>query len=212
MRHRVLQDPRADRVPLAVIGVEQAFGGLALDVQGELPAEVDRVLDARAHALGADRQMDVGGVPARKTRPRRYSAACRLTSVNLEIHVGSWTPKSVPYTAVSASRRSASVGSVAGPSCCSVTTSPHGPPVLHHAHRVDADVVDAGCPWAVSSVTSHLGDQVAAGRLRTRRSRCRPPCGSTLRPPSAADQVRRTQRLARRPAGRRRRRRPGRSP
>ena len=47
-----------------------------------------------------------------------------MASVNLEIQVGSWIPKSVPYTAVSASRRSARVGSVAGPSCCSVTTTP----------------------------------------------------------------------------------------
>ena len=42
-------------------------------------------------------------------------------SVNLEIHVGLWIPKSVPYTAISASLRSRSVGSLLGPICCSVT-------------------------------------------------------------------------------------------
>ena len=44
-------------------------------------------------------------------------------SVNLEIHVGLWTPKSVPYTAISASLRSRRVGSLLGPSCCSVMTT-----------------------------------------------------------------------------------------
>ena len=44
-------------------------------------------------------------------------------SVNLEIHVGLWIPKSVPYTAMSASLRSRRVGSLPGPSCCSVVTT-----------------------------------------------------------------------------------------
>ena len=44
-------------------------------------------------------------------------------SVNREIQVGLWTPKSVPNTAISTSLRSRSVGSVPGPICCSVTTT-----------------------------------------------------------------------------------------
>jgi hypothetical protein len=44
-------------------------------------------------------------------------------SVNLEIHVGLWIPKSVPYTVISASLRSRRVGSLLGPSWRSVTTT-----------------------------------------------------------------------------------------
>jgi hypothetical protein len=44
-------------------------------------------------------------------------------SVNLEIQVGLWIPKSVPYTVMSAALRSRRVGSLPGPSCCSVTTT-----------------------------------------------------------------------------------------
>ena len=49
-------------------------------------------------------------------------------SVNLEIQVGLWIPKSVPYTVMSTSLRSRRVGSLLGPICCSVTTTRTGFP------------------------------------------------------------------------------------
>ena len=50
--------------------------------------------------------------PASRTRPLRYSAAWRATSVNREIHIARRNPKSVPYTATSAVRSSSIVGSL----------------------------------------------------------------------------------------------------
>ena len=44
-------------------------------------------------------------------------------SVNREIHVGLWIPKSVPNTAISASLSSRRVGSLPAPSRCSVVTT-----------------------------------------------------------------------------------------
>ncbi len=44
-------------------------------------------------------------------------------SLNREIHVGVWTPKSVPYTVISASFSSSMVGSGPEPICCSVRTT-----------------------------------------------------------------------------------------
>ena len=63
------------------------------------------------------------GVAGSRTRPCRYSEAWRVASVNREIQVGSCTPKSVPKTEMSASLRSASVGSSGPPSCRSVVTT-----------------------------------------------------------------------------------------
>ena len=62
---------RTDGPPLEVIGVQQTLGRDAAADQGELPAEVDGVLDAGVHALGTCRAVDVGGVAGqeRLTRP-----------------------------------------------------------------------------------------------------------------------------------------------
>ena len=117
-----------------------------------------------------------------------------MASVNLEIHVGSWIPKSVPYTAVRASLRSARVGSVAGPSSLLGHDDAHGaaaPPALI---AVDADVV---VPDAGGRLLGHLdlGDQVAAGRLRTDEVDAGRLADDTA-PTVGPDQVRRPQRLA----------------
>jgi hypothetical protein len=114
-----------------------------------------------------------------------------VASVNLEIHLGSWIPKSVPYTAVSASPRSARVGSLAGPLPLG-HDDPYGPPVLHHVHGMDADVVK---PDASGRLLGHLdlGDQVAPGRLRPDELDAGHLADDTA-PTIGPDQVRRSQR------------------
>ena len=114
LRHRVLQHARRDRMALGVIGVEQALRRRAFDHLRQLPAEVHRVLHTDVEALPADRRVHVRGV-AREQHP---SVAIRR---GLPRHVGEpgdpgglWTPKSVPYAAMSASLRSRSVGSAVG--------------------------------------------------------------------------------------------------
>ena len=74
-------------------------------------------------------------------------------SVNLEIHVGLWTPKSVPYTAMSASLSSRRVGSLPGPICCSVTTTRTVLPSSPSCEAVDARCVVANALGG-SSLTS----------------------------------------------------------
>ena len=81
--------------------------------------------------------------PASSTRPARYVAAWRVASVNREIQVGSWTPKSVPKAATSDSLRSRSVGSLLGPICRSVVTTRTVLSVLQPVQPVDADGVVA---------------------------------------------------------------------
>ena len=50
--------------PLLLVRVEQRGGRLPLEHQGQLPGQVDHVLDARVHTLSAGRAVDVGRVPA----------------------------------------------------------------------------------------------------------------------------------------------------
>ncbi|GAA2730433.1 hypothetical protein GCM10010360_11720 [Streptomyces nogalater] len=47
------QHPLADGVPLGVVRVQQAVGGPAPDLGGELPAEVGRVLETEVEGLSA---------------------------------------------------------------------------------------------------------------------------------------------------------------
>ena len=104
-------------------------------------------------------------------------------SVNLEIHVGLWIPKSVPYTVMSASLRSRKVGSLLGPSCFSVTTT-----------RTDRPSSNLWRPWTpVASwrmprgrFLSHfdLGDQVALRRIPDPGNLMPAFLRMTLRPPS----------------------------
>jgi hypothetical protein len=92
-------------------------------------------------------------------------------SVNLEIQVGLWIPQSVPYTAMSASLRSRKVGSLAGPSCCSGTTTRTFPPSSSLIPHWGSSVISTS---AISQlvVASQPGNPMPAA-LRT-----------TLRPPS----------------------------
>ena len=59
LRHRALEHARTDRVPLGLIGVEQALRRCAVDHLGELPAQVHRVLDPDVESLSARRRMHV---------------------------------------------------------------------------------------------------------------------------------------------------------
>ena len=85
-------------------------------------------------------------------------------SVNLEIQVGLWTPKSVPNTAISASLRSRKRGLAAGPELLLGDD---------HAHRLSRPPAAAGrgrrshrggCPGRFLGHLD-LGDQVALGRV-----------------------------------------------
>jgi len=51
-----------DRPALGVVAVQQRRSGHVANHVRKLPAQVDRVLDAGVHALGADRAVHVGGV------------------------------------------------------------------------------------------------------------------------------------------------------
>ncbi|GAA2676066.1 hypothetical protein Apa02nite_003500 [Actinoplanes palleronii] len=57
-----LQDPGGDRVPLGVVAVQQLVAGLAADHLGELPAQVEGVLQTQVEALTTGRRVDVRGV------------------------------------------------------------------------------------------------------------------------------------------------------
>ena len=63
-----------DGNPLGFVGVEQRRPRAAGDDEGQLPAEVVRVLEARVHALRADRAVDVRRVAQQEAAAGRESA------------------------------------------------------------------------------------------------------------------------------------------
>ena len=102
--------------------------------------------------------------PASRTRPRRYSAAWRATSVNREIHIARRSPKSVPYTATSAARSSSIVGSrpVVDPALVE-----HEPDRLVGLASTDGVLADAVAPEAELGLLVHLdlGEDPAHRRI-----------------------------------------------
>ena len=71
LRHGVLQHPRADRMPLGVVGVQQAVRRCPLDHLGELPSQVHRILHAGVEPLAAVGECTCAASPASSTRPSR---------------------------------------------------------------------------------------------------------------------------------------------
>ena len=60
---RALQgDPRRPGSTLALIAVEEGWIGTALEHRGQLPGQVEGVLDAGIHALAADWDVDMAGI------------------------------------------------------------------------------------------------------------------------------------------------------
>src|SRR5215218_10252951 len=114
-------------------------------------------------------------------------------SVNREIHVGLWIPKSVPYTAMSASLSSRRVGSPLGPSCCSVVTTRNVFP-SSILWRPDAGGVVTDARRRLLGQLD-LGDQVAPRRIPAREldaGRLADHAASSIAP----DEISRGQRLA----------------
>ena len=62
----VRQDGFGDGTPLGRVGVEQAFGHVAANHGSELPAEVCSVPQSEAHALAAERRMDMRRIPGKQ--------------------------------------------------------------------------------------------------------------------------------------------------
>ena len=60
------QHELTDGAPLRVVGIQQGFGRQAAAHQGHLPAEVDRVLNAGVHALGACWAVDMRRVAGKE--------------------------------------------------------------------------------------------------------------------------------------------------
>jgi len=159
---------------------------------GEFPAGVDRVLHAEADPLPAGRRMDVRGVAGEQHPP---------TAVGGCVPGGVGEPGDLPrilnpeVRAVHGRQCFAEVrqGRLArGSELLLGHDDPYAPPVLHHVHRMDADVVK---PDASGRVLGHLdlGDQVAAGRLRPDELDAGHLADDTA-PTICTDQVRRTQR------------------
>jgi hypothetical protein len=65
LRHRVLQHAGSDRVPLGMVGIQQAFRRCPVNHLGQLPSQVHRILHTDVEALPTHRVMHVRGV-ARK--------------------------------------------------------------------------------------------------------------------------------------------------
>ena len=66
LRHGVAQHAGGDRVPLGMVGIEQAFRRCPVDHLGQLPSQVHRVLHADVEALPADRVVHVCGVASQQ--------------------------------------------------------------------------------------------------------------------------------------------------
>ena len=66
LRHRVLEHAGTDRVPLGLVGIQEAFHGNPLDHLRELPAQVHRILHPDVEALSTDRDPPGGCLGARR--------------------------------------------------------------------------------------------------------------------------------------------------
>ena len=62
LRHRVVQDPRSDRVALCMVGLQEGFRRCALNHLGQLPSQIHCILHADIEALSADREMHMCGI------------------------------------------------------------------------------------------------------------------------------------------------------
>ena len=70
LRHGGAQHAGRDRMPLDVVGAQEAFRRCPADHLGQLPAQVHRILDSDLETLPAHRVVHVRGAsPARSTRP-----------------------------------------------------------------------------------------------------------------------------------------------
>lgn len=80
LRYRVAQHALADRMPFGVVGVQQGGWRRAADHQGQLPAQIHRILHAGVQSLPAHRVMDVCGVPGQQHPPVTVARrlACRI--------------------------------------------------------------------------------------------------------------------------------------
>ena len=66
---RALEHARADRVPLGLVGIEQALRRCAVDHLGQLPSQVHGVLDTDVESLSAGRGMHVRRVAGQEHAP-----------------------------------------------------------------------------------------------------------------------------------------------
>ena len=65
----VVQHVAGDRVPFGVVAVQQPLRCPAADLGGQLPAQVERVLDAEVEPLPTDRRVDVRRVAGQQHPP-----------------------------------------------------------------------------------------------------------------------------------------------
>ena len=65
----VVQHVRGDRMTFGLVGVQQGLRRPAADLGGQLPAEVERVLDAEVEALSAGGRMDVRRIAGQQHPP-----------------------------------------------------------------------------------------------------------------------------------------------
>ena len=185
LRHGVLEHARTDRVPLGLVGIEQALRRCAVDHLGQLPSQVHGVLDTDVESLSACRGMHVRRV-AGQEHPS-LSVGRRLPG-----HIGEpREPRDVVNTEVGpvdGDERLAKVVQgrlVALPDVRLDQHHPHALPVLELAEAIDALVTTADAP---RRLVGHLdlGNQVADGRIPPGKSipaflriRLRPPSHPT---------------------------------
>jgi len=161
-RHGGAQHVGADRMPLGVVGVEQAFRRRLAYHLGQLPSQVDRVLQAGVETLPADREVHVRRV-AGQQHPS-LAVGRRLPG-----HVGE---PGDPGRAVHAEIRSphgderlaeiaqGGLGSLTG--VLLTHHDPHSFAILEPADPVDALLVAADAQFRLLS-RLNLGDQRAGG-------------------------------------------------
>ena len=167
MRHGALEHARADRVPLGLVGIEQALRRRAVDHLGQLPSQVHGVLDTDVESLSACRGMHVRRV-AGQEHPS-LSVGRRLPG-----RVGEpREPRDVVNTEVGpvdGDERLAKVVQgrlVALPDVRFVQHHPHALAVLQFAQGIDAPVVTADAPRRLFGHLD-LGNQVAGRRVPPR--------------------------------------------
>ena len=67
--HGEAEHARTDRVPLRIVGIKEVLGLCLFDHLGELPFQVDSILDTDVESLSARRGMHVRRVWAGLTQP-----------------------------------------------------------------------------------------------------------------------------------------------
>lgn len=163
---RIAHQALGDRMPFGMIGVEQGVRRTAGDNLTQLPPQIDRVLDAEAHAEAARRVVDV-----RRIAGEQHAALA--VGFRLPGHVGETgdvgrIADAEVVAIVDEKRLAQQVKRRLAAARCALRHQDSGLPVRGPVQGMDADAVFAQAPFRCAAVLG-FGQEMADGRIGPRK-------------------------------------------